>query len=61
MARRARKYVYRIRPARPDALQAARDRHAQDVAQGMGDLGKQARVFGIFVAIQAMLGSLLKK
>lgn len=61
MARRIRKLAYRIRPARPDTLQAARDRHAQDVAQGVGDLGKQAKSLGLFVAVQALIGSLLKK
>lgn len=61
MARRIRKLAYRYRPGRPDALQAAREQHAQDVAQGVGDLGKQAKSLGLFVAVQALIGSILRR
>ena len=61
MARRARKHAYRSRPARPDALQAAREQHAQETDQRVGDIGQQARSLGLFIAIQALIGSLLRK
>lgn len=61
MARRIRKLAYRYRPGRPDALQAAREQHAQETDQRVGDIGQQAKSLGLFVAIQALIGSLLKK
>lgn len=61
MARRIRKIAYRHRAARRDALQAASERHAQETDQRVGDIGQQARSLGLFVAIQALIGALLRK
>jgi hypothetical protein len=61
MARRIRRLAYRTRSARLDPLQSAREQHAREVDQRVGDLGPQAKSLGLFVAIQALIGSILRK